>query len=783
MSFSGTILDGQASGTVTIQVAGDVVLESNENFTLTLDTVSNSDAGVPTSLGTNVAATGTILDDDTSGGIDLSLYVRVGRFDLPEPTRTTPPDGISLLAQEASGVTYNWDTDTLFISADGGTSIVEVSKTGELISSMTLAAGGSPQGTEFYDPEGITYIGDGQFVMTEERDRQVVKFLYEAGTTLERSETETVDLGTFVPNVGFEGLSWDPATGGFIIVKEADPKSIFETTIDFANGTASNGSPTAESSTDLFDPELTGLLDFADVFALSNLTSLAGNPDSDHLLVLSHESAKIVEVDRDGNIYSELTLVTDPGNPLSIVAQQHEGMTMDDDGFLYIVSENGGGDFDHPQLWVFARSSETNLAPTAIALDNQVTGIDENTPTPLRIKVADVSVSDDGLGTNTLSLSGADEIYFEVDSTGLYIKSGTVLDFETKSSYAVTVNVDDVSVGSTPDATTNYALLVNDIVNETPGLPNLYISEVAAWSSGSSPVGADWFEITNSGSSAINIAGWKVDDSSGLFSAAAALNGVTSIAPGESVIFFETVDLSTTSTTFINTWFGGVAPAGLQFGSYSGGGLGLSTGGDGVNLFSSAGVLQASVNFGASPSGPFATFNNAAGLNNATITQLSAVLQNGAFAVTPATPTPHTEIASPGSVGRLFISEVAPWASGNSPVGADWFELTNSTTQTIDITGWKVDDSSGSPAAAVALNGITSIAPGESVIFIETSNLSAASAAFLNTWFGDNPPAGLQIGSYTGSGIGLSTSGDAVNIYNSANVLAGKCCIRRVADG
>ena len=99
-------------------------------------------------------------------GIDLSTYVRVGRFDLPEPTRTVPPPG-SLLAQEASGVTYNWDTDTLFIATDGSTSIVQVTKTGELIDSMTLPPGGSPQGTEFYDLEGIAYIGHGQFVWSK----------------------------------------------------------------------------------------------------------------------------------------------------------------------------------------------------------------------------------------------------------------------------------------------------------------------------------------------------------------------------------------------------------------------------------------------------------------------------------------------------------------------------------------------------------------------------------------------------------------------------------------
>ena len=87
----------------------------------------------------------------------------------------------------------------------------------------------------------------------------------------------------------------------------------------------------------------------------------------------------------------------------------------------------------------------------------------------------------------------------------------------------------------------------------------------------------------------------------------------------------------------------------------------------------------------------------------------------------------------------------------------------------VNITGWKVDDSSESPAAALTLNGVSSIAPGESVIFIETSDLAGKSALFKSTWFGANPPANLQIGSYSGSGIGLSTGGDAVNLYDTTS--------------
>ncbi len=705
----------------------------------------------------------------TQTTVDLSTYVRVGRYDLPEPTRTAHPAN-SLLAQEVSAVTYNKDTDTLFVVGDGGTSIVQVSKTGELIDSMTLSPGSSPQGTEFYDPEGLTYVGGGKFVMTEERDRQVVSFTYTPNTVLTRADAQTVDLGTFVQNIGLEGITYDPQTGGFILVKEKQPEGIFQTGVDFNAGTATNGSATTVNSVDLFDPTLTNLLDFADVFALSNLSFLAGQTDSSHLLILSQESGKIINVDRSGNVYSSLSIQTDAGNPLDVPAQQHEGVTMDNNGYLYVVSENGGGDFDHPQLWVYAPSASLNQAPTALALNNQTAAILENTSTTVRIKVADVAVTDDGLGTNNLTLAGADAAFFEVDSTGLYIKAGTALDFETKSSYSVTVNVDDTSVGSTPDASVNFTISVTDIINENPAKPVLYISEVAPWASGNSTLGADWFEVTNSSSSAINITGWKMDDNSNSFGSSVALNGITSIAAGESVIFIEKSSTSTAdfATLFKTLWFGGNPPAGLQIGTYTGSGVGLSTGGDAVNLYNSSGLLQANVTFGASPAGPtFQTFNNAAGINNGAISQLSAVGVNGGNAAVNSA----SEIGSPGTVGKLFISEVAPWSSSNSPVGADWFEVTNSTTSAIDITGWKMDDNSGSFAASVALSGIASIAAGESVIFIETANLTAAKEAFLNNWFGANRPAGLQIGSYNGSGVGLSTSGDAVNLYNGAGIL------------
>src|SRR5262249_25586964 len=103
---------------------------------------------------------------------------------------------------------------------------------------------------------------------------------------------------------------------------------------------------------------------------------------------------------------------------------------------------------------------------------------------------------------------------------------------------------------------------------------------------------------------------------------------------------------------------------------------------------------------------------------------------------------------------------------------ADWFEVTNVGSAPVDMTGWKMDDNSnGSPASAeVPLVGVGSVAPGQSVVFIETTGSTAATVvpAFKTAWFGASVPAGFTMGTYSGSGVGLSTTTDAVNLFDAA---------------
>ncbi|MBD2341047.1 tandem-95 repeat protein [Calothrix sp. FACHB-156] len=144
------------------------------------------------------------------------------------------------------------------------------------------------------------------------------------------------------------------------------------------------------------------------------------------------------------------------------------------DSFSYTISDGQGGT---STATVGLTINAVNKAPTAVNLLTPTTTLAEtNTPTPAAIKLADITITDDGLGSNTLSLSGTDAATFEIQNNALYLKAGTILDFETKAAYNVTVNVDDPTVGSTPDASTNYTLNLSN-VNEAP--TNLTLSQTS----------------------------------------------------------------------------------------------------------------------------------------------------------------------------------------------------------------------------------------------------------------------------------------------------------------
>ena len=128
-----------------------------------------------------------------------------------------------------------------------------------------------------------------------------------------------------------------------------------------------------------------------------------------------------------------------------------------------------------------------------------------------------------------------------------------------------------------------------------------------------------------------------------------------------------------------------------------------------------------------------------------------------------------TGLADNSANAQLLITELRTKSNANPE---DYFEITNLGVASVDITSWQFDDESPSIANAAPLTGITSIAPGESVVFFqldENDPLDPAYdpagelASFRSLWGG---LAGVQVGYHGGAGLG---KGDEINIFDAAD--------------
>ena len=94
----------------------------------------------------------------------------------------------------------------------------------------------------------------------------------------------------------------------------------------------------------------------------------------------------------------------------------------------------------------------------------------------------------------------------------------------------------------------------------------------------------------------------------------------------------------------------------------------------------------------------------------------------------------------------------------------DWWEITSFSPVPISLSGWRFDDNSASLGSALLIADTNlTILPGESIVFVERLTPDQ-----FRTWWGtNNLPTGLKIVTYTGSGIGLSSGGDALRLWNA----------------
>ena len=214
---------------------------------------------------------------------------------------------------EASDLSYNPQTKTLFSVMGKNPFLVELSLQGDVLRKMPLNG--------WNNPEGVAVMENGLMAVVDERDHSLTVVKVDAGTTaLNKADFPSYDLGPSKDqNKAFEAVTWDTRNQQLVLGEERPP-ALFTWKSD---GNTLTGDKQKLASTEL---------------DVRNLSALSIDPRTGHLLVLSADSHLLLELDETGEQVSFMTLLGG-FNGLKDTIPRAEGVTMDESGNLYMVSE------------------------------------------------------------------------------------------------------------------------------------------------------------------------------------------------------------------------------------------------------------------------------------------------------------------------------------------------------------------------------------------------------------------------------------------------------------
>lgn len=220
---------------------------------------------------------------------------------------------------ETSGLSWSPLSNTLFTVTGKIPQLVELSLDGEVLRVVELRG--------FSDPEGVEVLSDGRIAIIDERRAQMKTFYLPLDAEfIDGDALQPINLGfTNAGNKGFEGIAWDARNQRMLLAKERSPFGLFSLPFPEA---AEDDSSITQSLQELSSSQI----------FMRDFSSLTIDQRTGHLLVLSDESRMLLELDELGNPVSFISLAMG-FNGLARSIKQAEGVAMDGQGTIYIVSE------------------------------------------------------------------------------------------------------------------------------------------------------------------------------------------------------------------------------------------------------------------------------------------------------------------------------------------------------------------------------------------------------------------------------------------------------------
>ena len=252
--------------------------------------------------------------------VSLILGQALGQAELPprldQYTLAKGPVVIGGVSQNASGLTYHAGRDSLFVVLDAPQRVIELGLDGSLKRKINL--------NKFEDTEGIVWLGENRFAVVEEAHGNIVLIELEpkdGGVSWKKAKKLKPDIKVNATN-GLEGIAYDPLAKRFFVAREKRSPAVFKII-----------PPKPESDT----PPAAILMSLAGR-GLRDISGLHYDAKNERLLILSHESACVVEANKYGIETSRLLLRGGKAG-LSRTIFKAEGVALDKRGTLYIVSE------------------------------------------------------------------------------------------------------------------------------------------------------------------------------------------------------------------------------------------------------------------------------------------------------------------------------------------------------------------------------------------------------------------------------------------------------------
>lgn len=247
-----------------------------------------------------------------------SSQVETASLNLHQYKSHSPPVTLKDIDSNASGLTYNPETNTLFAIINNPEKILEIDTEGNTLRDISL------QG--FEDTEAITYIGNNHYVIAEERKRSVVIVNIIPHTkTLIRSQQRSLSLPrSRVNNKGLEGIASDPITNRLYISNQKKPRELIQ-----LDGFIENTLHLSISYPWNLEEEPLGAEDISGLYFDHRLNNI---------LLLSNESKQLVEANLQGEVISKLDL-SDNNSNLTVTVPQPEGIALGANNTLFILSE------------------------------------------------------------------------------------------------------------------------------------------------------------------------------------------------------------------------------------------------------------------------------------------------------------------------------------------------------------------------------------------------------------------------------------------------------------